>query len=551
MLRALVAATALLTVPAATVPQPAETSLHIKIVLTDNANTPRPVAGHALLISENPPTATPRRVVTANDGTANVHLRPGSYIVESDAPFAFEGKAYTWTRIVDVVAGRDTVLDLTAANAESGPVTPGATTSETTADVTMSSLLTEWQDSVLALWTPTTHASGFAVDETGLVATSQRAIGTAASVEVQLAADLKVAANIITSDSEKDVAVLRINPSVAGPLHPVPLGCGDTSQPPVVKDQEIVTIGSPLREPKGPRFGAISRVEPHALTSDLVIPSGSSGGPVFTSAGSFVGLTSVATDEDMRRRGNARIVRVEDVCAAVARARAKMNDTKPPGGAHLPVEPSKPLPADALKDMARRRAGGLSPYAVSSTDFDIGFITPVMIYGTQYFEEQMNARDQGRSGRPAGPGQAFIRPLLDFSNWSEYVEDVPPVLMVRVTPKLVEGFWEKVARGAAQTQGMAIPAFKHFRSGFARMQAFCGDAEVTPIHPFKLEHRPSETDTIYEGLYVFDPASLGPSCGSVKLVLYSDKEPQKGETRVVDPKIIQQIWQDFAPYRAE
>jgi hypothetical protein len=33
-------------------------------------------------------------------------------------------------------------------------------------------------------------------------------------------------------------------------------------------------------------------------------------------------------------------------------------------------------------------------------------------------------------------------------------------------------------------------------------------------------------------------------------VLYSEKEPDKGDTRGVEPKIIQQIWQDFEPYRA-
>ena len=83
----------------------------------------------------------------------------------------------------------------------------------------------------------------------------------------------------------------------------------------------------------------------------------------------------------------------------------------------------------------------------------------------------------------------------------------------------------------------------------ARMRAFCGDAEVTPIHPFKVEQRVSESDVIYEGLYVFDPGALGPECGTVKLVLYSEKEPEKGDTRVVDPKVVQQIWDDFAPYR--
>ena len=89
--------------------------------------------------------------------------------------------------------------------------------------------------------------------------------------------------------------------------------------------------------------------------------------------------------------------------------------------------------------------------------------------------------------------------------------DIPPVLFVRVTPKMVESLWAKVARGAAMTQGMALPPIKHLKSGFQRLHAFCGRTEVRPIHPFKLELRVSETDAIYEGLYMFDPAALGPA----------------------------------------
>jgi hypothetical protein len=55
----------------------------------------------------------------------------------------------------------------------------------------------------------------------------------------------------------------------------------------------------------------------------------------------------------------------------------------------------------------------------------------------------------------------------------------------------------------------------------------------------------SETEAIYEGLYVFDPAALGPGCTSVTLVLYSEKEPAKGDTREVAPAILQQISRDF------
>jgi hypothetical protein len=226
-----------------------------------------------------------------------------------------------------------------------------------------------------------------------------------------------------------------------------------------------------------------------------------------------------------------------------------MKDARPPDGAHLPVEPVRPFPLDALKEAVKGRAGSLSPYQVSSSDFDVAFITPVMTYGAEYQTELARERERRRGAPTPGSDPAFVRPLMDFSNWSAYVADFPPVLLVRVTPKLVEGFWTTVARGAARTQGVALPPIKHFKSGFSRMRAFCGNAEVTPIHPFKLEQRVSESDAIYEGLYVFDPGALGPQCATVKLVLYSEKEPEKGDTWVVDPKVVQQIWQDFAPYR--
>ena len=93
------------------------------------------------------------------------------------------------------------------------------------------------------------------------------------------------------------------------------------------------------------------------------------------------------------------------------------------------------------------------------------------------------------------------------------------MLLVRVTPKLVEGFWTMVARGAARTQGVAIPPIKRVTSGFSRLQAFCGETEVTPIHPFKLEQRLPDDNVIYEGLYVFAPDALGPTCGTVKLTV--------------------------------
>jgi S1-C subfamily serine protease len=548
MPRALILATLVFVIPRADAFQ-ALSVLHIKVVLTDGERGATPVSRHVLLISDNPTSAPPRRVVTKLDGTADVSLPPGNYTVESDRPVTFQGRTYQWTQTVAVAAGRDAVLELTAGNAE--PVA-SAPTGTAPVEADPSSILTQWQDSVVAVWTPTTHASGVVVDPAGLVATNQRVIGTTTSVEVQLTPTVKVAASIVAADPARDVAVLWIDPKLVASLRPVPLGCTLAAKPSVAGGEEIFTIGTPLRDRKDMTSGIVARVEPHAIVADFSLATGATGGPVFTASGGVIGITSPVDENGDHSRGDSRVVRIDNVCDVVAAAEKKMKDAAPPSGAPRPVDPGRRFPVDALKDAVQHRAGSLLPYTMSASDFEVAFITPVLIYGAEYQAEQARERERGRGGRTPGPDPAFVRPLMDFSNWSEYVADIPPVLLVRVTPKFVEGFWMKVARGAAHTQGVSLPPIKHFTSGFSRMRAFCGDAEVTPIHPFKLEQRIGDKgDAIYEGLYVFDPGALGPHCGGVRLVLHSDKDPDKGDTRVVDPNLIQQIWQDFAPYRAQ
>jgi S1-C subfamily serine protease len=495
--------------------------LHIRAVLTDLNGQPRPLARHALLISDDPPTRETRRIVTSIDGTADVRLRPGHYVVESDQPVALQGKAYRWRQTLDIVAGVDSTLDLTVANAVVEPIAPGTTDRDAALTTDTSFVLRQWLDSVVELWTPTAHATGFLVDAAGLIATNQRVVGDATSAEVQLSRSIKVAGTVLEADPQRDIAIIRIDPSVMASMKPVPLGCPRGSALSVRREQEIFALAAPLRQQKGWTPGSVSRTDARYFVAELSLATGGLGGPVFTASGDLVGITTLPDERDEPQRGVTRVARIDGACELVAAAAQKAKEAPAPSGTHLPVEPTEPAPVDTFKDAVKRRAGSLKPYQIAGSDFDVAFITPVLNYAAQ------------------------SQPNQTFSNWSDYVADIPPVLFVRVTPKLAEGFWAKVARGAAYTQGMALPAIKRLKTGFERLQAFCGPTEVTPIHPFKLELRVSETDAIYEGLYAFDPAALGPECSSVTLVLYSEKEPAKPDTRVVDPAILQQIRRDF------
>jgi S1-C subfamily serine protease len=497
--------------------------LRIAVTLADADQRPVPVPRHALLVSDNPPTTSPRRAVTGLDGTAMVRVPPGNYTVESDQPLVFQGRQYVWTQTLDVVAGADTLLALTAANSESGPVT-ASTTAPAGRAADLADALILWQDSVVGLWTPTTAASGVVVDARGLVVTNQQVIGAATSVEVQLTAALKLAGRVLIADRANDVAVVWVDPAALAKVTPVPLGCAPAAAAPLANGQEVVALGMPPGQSLRSTYGAVSRVASRAMIADLSLPRGSAGGPVFAAGGRLVGLTSFIGEKEGTPDEESRVVRADAICDAVASATAKISGA-PPAGTHLPVEPTRALAENDLAAATKGRAGSLSPYAVASDGFDVAFLTPVQAY-------------------------AGLRGTMDFANWHDYVAGLPPVLLVRVTPKREEGFWAKVARGLVLTQGVALPPITRFVSGFARLRALCGRTEVTPIHPFLLERRVSETDAIHEGLYVFDPAALGPHCGTVTLELYSDKAPGVADVAAIQPTLVQQIWQDFAPYRA-
>jgi S1-C subfamily serine protease len=512
--------------------------LRVRIVLGAAGQTSTPVRRHALLISDNPASAAPRRVLTSQDGTVEVRLKPGNYTVESDRPVSFGGKAFQWTQFVDVVAGADTVLELTEENAEaaSGTASP--------LEEDASSIATRWQDSVVAVWSPTARASGFLIDSKGLLVTHAQAIGEATRVEVQLSRELKVPGLVVATDVPRDVAIVRIDATTTAEMKPVPLGCGE-SPAAAALGERLIAVEAPLRQDKGTSSGVVRRIAQDFVETDITSGEGGSGGPVFDIKGAVIGMTSPRDDRALQGRGDARVVRASEICTVAGLAAAKLDSVASPPPTRLPVEPDRPYPTAILENLVSRRAGNLNPYRMTASEFEVAFLTPVHVY-----HGQQRGAGRGSSG-PPDAAWLLERLSTDFGNWSEYVDDLPPVLMVRVTPKLVESFWAKIARGAAYTQGVALPAIKHLESGFAGLRLYCGDTEVTPIHPFVIEQEVSDTQTVREGLYVFEPGAVSPDCGGVKVSLFSEKDPEKGDTRVVEEKVIRQVWEDFGPYREQ
>ena len=79
--------------------------LRIKVVVVNGQQQATPVPRHVLLISDNPSSAPPRRILTSSDGSVEVRLPPGNYTVESDRPLAFEGREFASHEVPERRAG--------------------------------------------------------------------------------------------------------------------------------------------------------------------------------------------------------------------------------------------------------------------------------------------------------------------------------------------------------------------------------------------------------------------------------------------------------------
>lgn len=495
--------------------------LRVRVILTDASGAAIPIPRAQLLISDNPATAEPKRVRTGPDGTVDVTLPAGNYTIESDVPVRLGGRGFTWTQMLDVTAGKPTVLTLDARNAEvaANLDDPGAIEARATgADA--SALLHKWQSSLAGIWTPTRHATGFVVDARGLIATNDRTIGDATDVEVEFAG-VKVAGRVLAADRLQGIAIVRVDPAVVANRPPLAPACPAASALAVEHDQPVVTLIAPMLEPRIAVPGTAMRPTLQSFRVDWQLDPGSTGSPVFTADGAAIGITVAGEERDVERARDRRresyVIPLSNACAVIAAAEQKMSGAKPPPPDARRTEAG--LPHTRPARIAGAKSPPLPTPLIAADNFDISLMTPAMI--------------------AADHGLASPRSFLGY--WASYVANAPQVLFVRVTPQFEESFWKMLARGAASTQGVALPPMASFRASFLRLRAFCGDQEVEPIRRLIIETPVQGRDAIREGFYVFAPSDFGTHCGTVKIDVFSEKSPSRADRKAIDPAIFTRL----------
>jgi S1-C subfamily serine protease len=528
----------------------------VRVILVDKDLNQKPVPHLTVVLaadSAGPNNAN--QVKTDFGGYAEIQMPPGKYHMTTPEGVDFQGRHYAWETEVDVGDGSVSV-DLSNDNARITD-TPAVEPVRKLDDLTL--MFQKYQKSVVTVWSEIGSGTGFIVDSAGLVMTNQHVIGPSELISVQFDAKRKVAAKVLAFDAERDVAVLYADLSAFPGAMVAPIATAHGSRELAVEGERVFTIGSPLGLKKIITSGIVSKVEARAILSDVNINHGNSGGPLFNSLGEVIGITTFLVPGS-NGPGVAGVVRIDQALPVLAQARKKIEEVALPSARLLPVEPRDPYPLDSLKEMSKPAKFDRKPYIFTVGGFDVALGTPVLEYEVQ--EEVGRTVTQEKNKRTKRRGESAQRtfePLQDLPEWAEYVGEYKPVLLVQAAPQLRETFMSALSRELApsiEPFGSAAPRLR-FRTDFYRMKLLCGAKEVEPIQPGKaatIINAHNEfvniTDATYVGIYSYPPDAISLSCGKVTLQIYSEKEPDKSESKDLDEKSIDRIWNDFRPYLA-
>ena len=140
--------------------------------------------------------------------------------------------------------------------------------------------------------------TGFIIHEDGYVVTNHHVVDRARQIAVELADGRKLDADLISSDAESDIAILKI--ASDKPL--VPLALGDSAD--LMIGEPVIAVGNPMGFSHSVSTGIVSAMhrdlkgpDERVLLADLIqtdaaINPGNSGGPLLNAYGQVIGINT-------------------------------------------------------------------------------------------------------------------------------------------------------------------------------------------------------------------------------------------------------------------
>jgi putative serine protease PepD len=236
-------------------------------------------------------------------------------------------------------------------------VTPSSSSSPTSVD--LAELYNSVKNGVVYVQAgQSASGSGFVISDDGYIVTNEHVVAESSSYTVRIGeTDRTVPATLVGADASSDLALLKVDPSQTGTLHPLQLA----DSAPEVGD-EVIAIGSPFglqstltsgivsalnRTLQSPNGHAISG----ALQTDAAINPGNSGGPLIDTDGHVIGVNAQIASQSGGSTGVGFAISVSTVKSIIPQLKA---------GGGTGTDPQQPEPQQPEQQQVDPSQGGLT-----------------------------------------------------------------------------------------------------------------------------------------------------------------------------------------------
>jgi putative serine protease PepD len=233
---------------------------------------------------------------------------------------------------------------------QSAHVAQGPAVSNHTVSDDVSSLYKQVKDGVVFVQTTMTEGqatgSGFVLDTDGYIVTNEHVVENGSDFKVRIGEKGSlISAQLVGADASKDLAVLKVDPSQAGDLHPLKLASSSS----VEVGAPVIAIGSPFglestltsgivsalgRDIQSPSGATISNV----IQTDAAINPGNSGGPLLDEQGDVIGINAQIASQSGSSAGIGFAIPADTVKAAISELKAGGTQSQ---GQQQQVDPSQ------------------------------------------------------------------------------------------------------------------------------------------------------------------------------------------------------------------
>ena len=486
-------------VAATIVTAPDQVTVKVRAALYDRDLNAKPVPHLTIkLTSVDVPSAAPIILKTSLDGLAEEQVPAGKYHLVTEKPVELFDKSHLWDFEVALTKPVNTI-ELSNDNAR---ITPLAGDRAVKVDE-LAAQYKRVKEGEVSVWTDEGIMQGLIVDKSGLILTEEKGFEQTAWFSVQLDEQHRVAAVVVASDKNQDLAVLRINPAETGSLFVPQLS---TDPGALVEGERVFSVVTSSKE-KQLMTGVVSKADANTIVSDV---KPHMGGPLFSSTGNVVGITLLS--EDLK---SFRTLPIATATAIIDTAR-KNTSVAAPSPRLLPLAPTDFFPTASLRASGREHLEK-DIYNFKTDLFEVELMTPIARYEADAERYAASLKEQARH-----KGQPPKEPEYKYE----------PALMISAVPQIKSG-WHGY----------------HFKGGFAKMRLMCGDKEVDPIWPARRKQNIAGLTT-FHGWYWYGSDAVSPKCSTVTIEFFTLEDPDKPLVKLLDPTVVARIWQDFEPYRA-